>query len=175
VSTAVFSSCGLYRYHLTRDCRTPLGGGSKAMAFVMLNPSTADATHDDPTVRRCRGFAEREGCVSFDIVNLYAYRTPSPRDLFDAAAAGIDPRGPENDRYLLDTIRRFGRDGNLLVAAWGAHALLSDVGWFAEKVNKERMHGPVEVWCLGRTKAGQPRHPLMLRSDSPLERWGARS
>lgn len=172
MGTAVVSPCGTYRYHLRRECRTPLDGSTgKAMVFVMLNPSTADATQDDPTVRRCRGFAEREGCASFEIVNLYAYRTPSPKALFDAMAAGVDVHGGHNRRYLIAAIRQ----ADVLVAAWGAHARPADVAEFVGLVESERAggyYGLLPVWCLGLTRAGQPRHPLMLRADSPLEPWG---
>jgi hypothetical protein len=176
VTAAAISDCGLYRYHLRRECQPAMATTvDREMAFVMLNPSTADATQDDPTVRRCRAFSEREGCSAFEIVNLYAYRTPSPRDLFDAAGAGIDPCGPKNDVYLHDTIRHFGPWPHLLVVAWGVHARPRDIARFCQLVEIERQHTPVSIWCLGRTKAGQPRHPLMLRADSMLEPWEPQS
>lgn len=73
--SAVFSECGNYRYALIRDGWL---GGEGAVLFVMLNPSTADATSNDPTTRRCIGFAQRWGFASLAIANLYAYRATVP-------------------------------------------------------------------------------------------------
>lgn len=70
---AVISACGRYRYLLTRQVRP----GSRTATFVMLNPSTADATSDDPTIRRCSGFARRLGCGKLVILNLFAVRQPT--------------------------------------------------------------------------------------------------
>src|SRR5689334_20041621 len=73
VKSAVLSPCGLYRYRLTRRW-----GDGPALLFVMLNPSTADATEDDPTIRRCTGFAKREGMPAIEVVNLFAWRATDP-------------------------------------------------------------------------------------------------
>ena len=94
---AVVSDDGAYRYRLTRCWTSDLfRDGDGQMLVVGLNPSTADAVHDDPTVRRCIGFAHREGCAELVIVNLFALRSPTPRRLVYAA----DPVGPENDRHI---------------------------------------------------------------------------
>src|SRR6185369_17379869 len=90
--TAVISKCGKYRYSLRREWI----GGAGTVCFIMLNPSTADASVDDPTIRRCIGFAQRWGYQILEVVNLYAYRATRPRDMFAAA----DPVGPENEYYL---------------------------------------------------------------------------
>lgn len=176
--TAVISDDGLYRYELTRDLPGRWAGGNApppVMCFVMLNPSTADGTQDDPTIRRCKSFAEREGCRTLEVVNLYAYRATKPKDLWDAAAAGIDAVGPENATWVDRAIRLRSLGANCLVAAWGANVEPSAVEWFAALVaafaRTRTAYDPPRVWCLGRTKGGQPRHPLMLRADTPLEPW----
>jgi hypothetical protein len=110
--SAVVSDDGLYRYRLDRD----LGQAGGRVPFIMLNPSTADATSDDPTIRRCIGFAERFE-RNLVVVNLYAFRATHPVALTTTHAAGwVDIVGPDNDRYLLEAAG----ECNLLVAAWGA-------------------------------------------------------
>lgn len=166
--SAVLSADELYRYYLARDGSGMFGGPS--MCFVMLNPSTADAEVDDPTIRRCAGFANREGCTRFEVVNLFAYRTPYPSVLADAAKAGVDVCGPENQLYLRRAIIDHGAAPHRLVVAWGVGAVLDGQQRFVETL--QRYAAPdTRVWCLGRTKAGRPRHPLMLRADTPLELW----
>ena len=151
---ADLSDCGQFRYTLTRDQLTP---DSKTSAlFIMLNPSTADAVTDDPTIRRCIGFAKREGCKDLIVANLYALRSPSPSDLWTAD----DPVGPNNDEWLEILMQRRSK----VICAWGAHAKPDRVSAFlsmAEAANKT-------LWCLGTTKAGAPRHPLYIRADQPL-------
>lgn len=149
---ALFSPCGHYRYRLTRvwDDRPPL-------VFVMLNPSRADAEIDDPTMRRCIGFAERLGFGGMTALNLFAWRTPYPPDL----RAVADPVGPDNDMHLMDAMR----SGRTIVAAWGVHGALA---------GRDRMFRAL-AWevgaplsCLGITKDGHPRHPLYLRNSHSL-------
>ena len=106
---AVFDPTGAYRYTLTRSW--PDGRGR--VAFVLLNPSTADSERNDPTIRRCIGFARHWGFGALEVVNLFAYRTPHPAALRMAP----DPVGRDNDRHLLAA---FGR-AELLVTAWGVH------------------------------------------------------
>ena len=124
----------------------------------MLNPNTADAVRDDPTIRRCVAFARRWGYGGVDVVNLFAYRTPHPREL----ARAEDPVGPRNDRYL----RRALRTAELVVCAWGA-----------TRVAARRAHAVAGILdgaplhCLGRTRSGAPRHPLYLRADTRLVRF----
>jgi hypothetical protein len=127
----------------------------------MLNPSTADAHHDDPTVRRCVGFSRREGCTGLVIVNLYSWRSPNPRDVWDALEAGWDPWGPHHDRAVSAVIRA--ADGPV-IAAWGANR--------AAPIGVDRFPAPAAGWwCLGTTKDGSPRHPLYVRGSAPLVRW----
>lgn len=152
--SARISECGQYRYTLTR-------GDEPRLCFVMLNPSTADATLDDPTIRRCLGFARREGCAGIEVLNLYALRATNPADLWKHA----DPVGPNNDWELSGAARRYTR----MVAAWGANAKPERV----KQVRNILEGNGISLYHLGLTKAGQPKHPLYLRADAPLEYFAA--
>ncbi len=150
---ATVSLCGLYRYRLDR-----FWGAAPALPFVMLNPSTADAEIDDPTIRRCMGFARREGAGGVIVCNLYAFRATRPDDLWRAA----DPCGPDNEKALSGLASWASYAGMPIVCAWGTHggknnrpiALMLDAG--------------AKLLCLGLTKGGHPRHPLYVRGDEPL-------
>ena len=153
---AVLDRSGAYRYRLWRRW-----GDGPAVAFVLLNPSTADAGRDDPTLRRCAGFARRWGYGAVEIVNLFAYRCTDPRGLRAAA----DPVGPGNDRHL----RRAVRGAALVVAGWGAGGRLAGrdravADWLARAV-------PERLACLGLTRAGCPRHPLHLPGGAAPQPW----
>ncbi len=145
---ATFDVTERYRYWLWRTWDASL----PRVAFVMLNPSTADHRVDDPTIRRCMGFASRWGYGSLIVVNLFAYRTPSPKELAQAA----EPVGPDNDSYLVKARRR-SRD---MILAWGTHGRLhqrdSEV---LELLTRRRRR---DLLCLGVTMHGHPKHPLYL-------------
>jgi hypothetical protein len=155
---AELSPCGTYRYRLGRR----LDEEPRAALFVMLNPSTADATEDDPTIRRCIGFARREGCGTLEVVNLFALRATDPAELCRA----YDAVGPDNPAAIAAAIGR----AHLVVVAWGnIHRRLGPgrhVDALLAQIPPGR--GP---WCLGRTAAGAPRHPLYVKNDTPLEPW----
>ena len=153
---ATLSEDRVYRYLLTRTW-APAG---PVMCWIMLNPSTADAMTDDPTIRRCTRFARREDCGGIAVVNLFALRTPNPRVL---PVAG-DPVGPDNDLF----IDEHATPGRLVVAAWGAGGTLHGR---AATVTGRLTAAGVHLRCLGVTDAGQPRHPLYLRADAPLIPW----
>ena len=157
---ARLSDDGVYRYTLGR--RWSAGDDGTAV-FVMLNPSTADASVDDPTIRRCIGFAKALGCGGLHVVNLYAYRATKPADLWSAA----DPIGPENDEVLRDAFLTAYGEGSPVIAAWGANA----EPLRAEFVGTVARAAGVSLSALGVTKAGAPRHPLYLRADAPLTPW----
>lgn len=154
--SAIISDCGKYRYVLRRD--PDLLAEKTPALFVMLNPSTADAREDDNTIRRCKGFAKKWGCAGFIVVNLYAFRTKSPKLLFKAE----DPVGPDNDHHLGNQL--FAGD---VVCAWGNNAREDRVQEFFKLAKK----AGARLWHLGLTKAGQPTHPLFIRADQPLIRW----
>lgn len=156
--TAIISRCGTYRYTLTRPSigRYPDRGTA---AFCMLNPSTADAELDDPTIRRCRNFAESWGCAGISVVNLYALRSTDPR----ALKHHLDSIGPENDYW----IRQVAKGCGGVVCAWGVNA---DPARVANVVELIRSVG-AKLYCLGTTKDGHPRHPLYLKGDTKLIDW----
>lgn len=151
---AVISADGKYRYLLTRSLGSILRW-YRPMVFVMLNPSTADASKDDPTIRRCIHFAKREGATHLRVVNLFALRATNPAELKRAD----DPIGPENYEYLKKEIR----SGWKVVGAWGAHP-------FARIHAADIYNLGHPNWLrLGATKGNDPRHPLFVRGDQPLE------
>lgn len=154
-SSAILSKCGLYRYRLDRRW-----GEGPTCAFIMLNPSTADADVDDPTIRRCTGFAKREGCGALMVGNLFAFRATKPEDMADSD----DPCGPENRHFLGNMIERC---NGPLIAAWGAH-------WMAQSGLASTDFGG-RLLCLGTTKEGHPRHPLYVRSDAALRPFEVRA
>lgn len=153
--SATLSSCGRYRYLLTRELDT----GDGTVCFVMLNPSTADAAVDDPTIRRCLGFTRRLGYARMVVVNLFAWRATDPADLWSAP----DAVGPRNDQEVLAAAL----DAELVVAAWGA----LDKAW-EQRARDVRLllarSGREHLACLGLTKSGHPRHPLYLRADAEV-------
>ena len=155
--SAVISDDGLYRYRLER-----CWGRGATVTWVMLNPSTADADTDDPTLRRIQGFSRRMGFGRLIVVNLYAYRATEPSELWRAA----DPVGPENDWYLFDAMT-----GHEAVVAWGAHAKPDRIARFLE-IHRSAP-GAGRLHALALTGAGQPRHPLYLRGDLIMQPWEA--
>ncbi|HXT81423.1 MAG TPA: DUF1643 domain-containing protein [Acetobacteraceae bacterium] len=153
---AVISSDGRYRYRLDR-----YWGTRPRLGFVMLNPSTADAELDDPTIRRCMGFARREGAGGIIVCNVYAYRATKPAELWGQR----DPHGPENDAHLLELGRWAASVNSPIVCAWGA------LGNNTNRHTALLMQTGAQLVCLGKTKDGHPRHPLYVRGDQPLEAW----
>lgn len=148
-SGAFFSPCRTWRYSLTRKA-APDGVGT--VAFIGLNPSTADERLDDPTIRRCIRFARDWNFARLKMLNLYAYRDRHPQGL-----AGIpDPVGPENDRIISKVIAQ----SSLVVCAWGAWGGISQ-----ERV-EQVVNMIVAPHCLGVTQSGAPRHPLYMRADT---------
>jgi hypothetical protein len=159
---ALFDPTHTYRYRLWRVWNDAL----PRVAFVLLNPSTADADRDDPTIRRCVGFARAWGFGGVEVVNLFAYRATHPADLRRCAAAdGGDPVGPENDAHLAAVFSAAG----LVVAGWGVH------GSLLGRAAAVRAAGllPASAVCLGCTKSGEPRHPLYVRADQAPTRFFA--
>lgn len=144
---AEFSVCRRYRYSLWRHW----GESSEGYAmFIGLNPSTADETVNDPTVRRCIGFAQDWGYGGLVMTNLFSFRATKPGDM----KASAEPIGPENDDYLT----RLARDAAVVVAAWGNHG--SHLGRADTVVSL--LPG---LQHLALTQRGQPGHPLYLASS----------
>jgi hypothetical protein len=149
--SARFSDCGTYRYSLERIWDEAL----PCACFVMLNPSTADATRDDPTIRRCISFARAWGFGGLRVLNLFAARAIRPRELFTQFE---DPIGPGNDDALRSTAQC-----REVILAWGTHG--SRLGRDAAVLKHFRDLG-IKPKCLGLTKRGHPRHPLYVPAGS---------
>lgn len=158
LGSAVLSGCERYRYLLGREWAV----GPTAV-FVMLNPSTADALHDDPTIRRCLHYARDWGCGALTVVNLYAWRATDPAGLWTAE----DPVGPENDAHLRAAAAIAADTSGPLVGAWGANARPDRIGAALALPGMDRMT------ALAVTKAGQPRHPLYLKANLTPRSWTA--
>lgn len=157
IKTAFISDCERFRYSLTRtwDSSKP------HVLFVLLNPSTADAEVDDATVRVATSFAKRWDKGGLKFVNLFAYRTTYPSQLLKAA----DPVGPLNNETLLE----YARDASKIVVAWGTNGT-----YMGRDKDVMRLLEDYDLWCLGRTKDGHPRHPLRMKLDTPLELFQAK-
>jgi hypothetical protein len=133
------------------------------LVWIMLNPSTADAVSDDPTIRRCVSFARRWGYGGIDVYNLFALRSPSPRALETAD----DPVGPANDAWLDKTLKA----GGPIIGAWGSCQTALQRNR-AARVREILLNGSLDrILCLGLTATGQPKHPLYARNDTVLEPW----
>lgn len=142
---ATFDPERKYRYRLWRAWAP-----GPRVAFIMLNPSVADETKLDPTLRRCLGYAQRWGLQGFEVANLFALRSPEPDTLYSAA----DPEGPDNDAALLDVARRC----ELVVAGWGSHGSL----YHRDKQVIALLQDSCRLTALRLTQAGAPSHPLYL-------------
>lgn len=129
------------------------------LPFIMLNPSIADASIDDPTIRRCMGFAKREGAGGIIVANLFAFRATSPKDLLSTN----DPIGPDNETALAHVAIEAFATNMPIVCAWGT------LGFSRAQnvVTLLNQFGPKLV-CLGKTKDNHPRHPLYVKSDQPF-------
>lgn len=159
LTDASISKDGIYRYLLVRQWNTKRRGWC---AFIGLNPSTADASQDDPTIRRCVGFADDWGYGTLLMVNLFAFRATQPEVMM--ACDPVDPIGPENNEYLRDVMRRSG----IVIAAWG-----TDGGYRRRDAAVKALLRPLgKLYHLGLTKDGHPRHPLYLKKDLKPIPWG---
>lgn len=149
---AVISACGMYRYVLTRQ----VGAGTQTATFIMLNPSTADDSTDDPTIRRCSGFARQWGCGRLTVLNLFAFRAIHPSDLKRAK----EPVGPENwkwfERILSGSPHK---DSVPIICGWGVHGKHRG----QDQVVLRWLDAlSITPFALGVTKDGHPKHPLYV-------------
>jgi hypothetical protein len=143
---AEISECGLYRYALYR--RWDEG---ETLNFLMLNPSTADAMQDDPTISRCIIRAKNLGFGALSVTNLFAYRSTDPKQLKRVS----DPVGPLNDERILETARRAG----MVLCAWGKDGMLLGRAF---KVKQVLRREGIVLHALKIGKDGAPWHPLYL-------------
>lgn len=148
-SSAVLSPCGGYRYQLGRTWNPDL----PTIGWVMLNPSTADAEQDDPTIRRCIGFARRWDFGGLIVMNLFALRSSDPASL----RSHTDPVGPDNDMHL----QRLSALTGQIVVAWGTHSMAATR---ARAVLDLIAREGRDVYCLRVTASGMPKHPLYVPS-----------
>lgn len=171
---AILSPDGVFRFALWRDLETPF---DKTALFIGLNPSTADAVQDDPTIRRMMGFARRYGCNRLEVVNLFAFRATDPRDLgvaihlYEAHTtrgdfAGVpDPTGgEENNREILQRAKA----AKTVFACWGAYPGATQRALGVRRLLQEE---GVALYHFGLTREGHPRHPLYLRGNTPIWKW----
>lgn len=152
--TAVFSRCRRFRYALGRRWSM----GVEQIVWIMLNPSKADETNDDATIRRCVSFSRGWGYGGLIVVNLYALCASKPAELLRVA----DPVGPDNDCHVaevcagLSSMRR-----RTVIAAWGSHPLAEARAEHVLSIARG------DIVCLGLTATGHPRHPLYVRETQP--------
>ncbi len=151
---ATFSPCRKYRYTLFRNWHSLSDKG--VVMFVGLNPSTADETNDDPTIRRCIGYAKNWGYSGIVMTNIFAYRATDPKDM----KAISEPVGEENDQALKDQAARAG----IVIAAWGAHGAHLARGEYVRALLPE-------LHYLRLTKDGHPGHPLYLPAKLKPAPW----
>jgi len=166
-TSAIISNCKHYRYELTREWalpprirKTDPAPKPKTTLFIMLNPSTADATEDDPTIRRCVSFAKMNGSNRLVVANLFAYRTSSREEL-RAVRYDKDIIGPEYWDQLAKTLRK----ADAIILGWGLDGkLLAQDGVVLEYVweTKPWTH------CLTINSDGTPKHPLYIRGAAKL-------
>jgi hypothetical protein len=157
-SGAIFSPDRVYRYSLGRRW----GEADRFVLWVMLNPSTADAQQNDPTIRRCIALSAAtvavpgtvEGYAALAVVNLFALRSPDPTRLVDHH----DPVGPRND----EVIAAFGAAADAVIVAWGAMAFARERARAVISILRDSVRSTVPIACYGITRSGAPRHPLYI-------------
>lgn len=158
IPTAVAFGGPFKAFRWMLECRW---GDGPLLGWVLANPSTADDQKNDPTSSKVEGFSRRLGFGGYRIGNAYAYRTPDPTVLRARWKEGKEVLGPEN----LDYLHRLAADCPAVIVGWG-HCL----GRMPTDHVLPAL-ADTAVYCLGYTKDRQPRHPLMLKYDTPLEPW----
>jgi len=153
---AVFDASGMYRYSLWRAWYAD----HPRIVFIMLNPSTADEQRNDPTIRRCIEFARTWQFGSVEVVNLFAYRATDMKELLKVD----DPVGEENDRFIVKAVEGC----STIVVGWGTKGTLLG----RDRQVMQLLTSKQDVYCLGMTKDGHPRHPLYVKGDTRLSRVG---
>ncbi|MCJ8299621.1 MAG: DUF1643 domain-containing protein [Pseudomonadales bacterium] len=145
-SAAEFSACRKYRYVLWRtwDETLPL------VMIIGLNPSTADAVNNDPTITRCINFAKTWGYGGLCMTNLFAYRATDPQVM----KAQTEPIGVDNDFWL----KKLAKDADKVIAAWGNNG-----SYLNRSASVSNMFS--NLYCIGVNKSGEPEHPLYIKAD----------
>jgi hypothetical protein len=167
---AVFSACGRYRYRLERA----VGGSGPVVAFLLHNPSTADASDDDATLRRGMAFAIAWRSSRLIYVNAWAGIATRPQHLWAMA----DPVGPDNDAHIGRAVREVTADGGFVVAAWGVirppRCQRTDARRRLEALHDRIRAMGCELRALGRNRDGSPKHPLYVSAAARCEPWPLR-
>ncbi|MBS0631185.1 MAG: DUF1643 domain-containing protein [Verrucomicrobia bacterium] len=148
VNPCVFSPDRLHRYTLIHRW-DELINPDHGIAWICLNPSTADENQLDPTLRRIRGFSMDWGYSHFVMLNAFAFRATDPADM----KASADPVGPENDKWIKHWAARVDR----VMLGWGEHGAHLD-----RHTHLLKLLDPKKTYCLGRNASGQPKHPLYV-------------
>lgn len=164
--TTIFSPCRLYRYTLWREWSMEPhnlwtfdphlayypGRGTEFLQVIGLNPSTADETENDPTIRRCIRYAREWGFVALCMTNLFAWRDTKPEKMKRVA----EPIGVDNDKHLYEIAKAAG----MTLCAWGIH------GKHRERhLHVQRLLQDIPMFCLGLNDDLSPKHPLFLKAD----------
>jgi len=144
---AIFSPCQTYRYSLTRIWND----NKRLILFIGLNPSTADETSDDPTIRKCMHYAYQWGFGGLIMVNLFAFRATLPNDLKKSKF----PVGKNNNQFIINAIL----ESEMAVVAWGNDGQL----YGRDKEVLEFIPNPM---CININKTGLPAHPLYQKNDA---------
>lgn len=151
----ILSDDRVYRYVLWREWSP----GGYAM-FIGLNPSTADETRDDPTIRKCIGFAKLWGLGALCMVNLFAFRATAPNWM----KKQDNPVGEHNEYHIISNAK----DAACVVAAWGRHGSHRN----QDLAVRDWLSGiGVPLLCLRTNKDGSPQHPLYIPYETTLKNW----
>lgn len=169
IGTAIFDPTERYRYTLTREL-DPLN--PQSLLAVCLNPSTATAQENDPTVRRLMGYAHAWGFGRLTVCNVFSFRGTDPKSLYQVA----DPIGPANDSHIHDEALRH----DLVLCGWGNHGceVKSAHGDFTSRGSNVRQlleAAGVQPMVFGLSGKLQPLHPLYLANDMPAIPWDSRA
>lgn len=157
--SAIISDCGRYRYRLERE-----GRGEGSTAIIMVNPSTADADSDDHTIRKLRGFGERNQWGRLIVGNLFAYRATDVKHLGRIS----DPIGPDNNSHLSEIFAEADR----IICAWGPVSKQPQAYRGIRWRQVLKLAGQRPLYSIGEpAKCGHPCHPLTLGYDRPIVRW----
>lgn len=159
---ACFSPCREYRYTLSRD----LLNNDRQIAWLLLNPSTADAYKNDPTVARCCNYSVQSGFGKAVVINLFALRSTDPKMLKTYISSGRDPVGEDNNNYIIQVANK----SEAVVCAWGRHGDLLNRGRYVTKmlIDNNLSNKLHYLKILGDNTPG---HPLYLPKNLELQRW----
>lgn len=161
IKFADFNHNRSHRFSLIRQWDADL----PTMVVIGLNPSTADENADDPTIRRCIKFAQRENCGTLIMVNLFSYRATDPKELIGRTLVDL-ACGGSNSKIVRRICKAVSQKNGTIICAWGVQGAMHN----AEKIYRHLLRD-FKLECLGHTLAGHPRHPLYVRADAPVILW----